>query len=430
MKPPKFFLSLTLAIALFLVAEAQSQYARDRVYTANQVSNTISVLDPSRNTLLGEIPLGKPYPNVLSPLYKGQALVHGLRYSPQKKLLAVVSIGSNAVTFISTANNQVLKTIYVGRSPHEPTFTPDSRQLWVSVRGEAYISVIDVEKMEEIKRVPVAEGPGMVSFTPDGKLAYVCSSFTPEVDVVNTATYQIVKKIPVISPFSPNIYTSPKGEWIALTHKDVGKVTVLNPAKMAVAKVVNTGAITNHVTFSIVKNKLLMLVTVGGENKIKIFDVAHDFHLSDSIVVGALPHGLWPSPDGQRLFVGLEYEDQVQTIDLNNMKVMATIPIGQSPQALVYAENAVAATPVTKGLLGLSDPASTQVVVLKGLLKNEKSQGRLSVRSIGLTELIEQAFTGLKSKTISEDRVQKLENCLKGEPFLPPNAWQARNRAR
>src|SRR3982751_2062813 len=109
---------------------AQSRYAHDRVYTANQVSNTVSVIDPSTNTFLGEIDLGKPYPNVLSPLYRGQALVHGLRYLPAKKLLAVVSIGSNAVTFISTETNKVLKTFYVGRSPHEPTFTPDGKQVW------------------------------------------------------------------------------------------------------------------------------------------------------------------------------------------------------------------------------------------------------------------------------------------------------------
>ena len=163
---------LTIALALSgYLANAQSPYAHDRVYTANQVSNSVSVVDPATNTLLGEIKLGKPYPNVLSPLYKGQALVHGLRYSAAKKMLAVVSIGSNSVTLISTETNQVLKTIYIGRSPHEPTFTPDSKHIWVSVRGEAYISVIDVVKMQEVKRVPMADGPGMVTFTNDGKLA-------------------------------------------------------------------------------------------------------------------------------------------------------------------------------------------------------------------------------------------------------------------
>lgn len=41
----------------------------DRVYTADQTSNTVSVINPATNTLLGRISLGNPRPNVLSPLY-------------------------------------------------------------------------------------------------------------------------------------------------------------------------------------------------------------------------------------------------------------------------------------------------------------------------------------------------------------------------
>src|SRR5690349_17684340 len=95
----------------------------DRVYTADQTSNTVSVIDPSENKLLGVISLGDPVPGALSPLYKGQLLVHGLGYSPDGKTLAVVSIASNSVALIETATNQVRKIIYVGGSPHEAFFT-------------------------------------------------------------------------------------------------------------------------------------------------------------------------------------------------------------------------------------------------------------------------------------------------------------------
>src|SRR6266581_2021071 len=62
----------------------------DRVYAADQTSNTVSVIDPSSNRLLGVIRLGDPVPGALSPLYKDQLLVHGLGYSPDSKILAVV----------------------------------------------------------------------------------------------------------------------------------------------------------------------------------------------------------------------------------------------------------------------------------------------------------------------------------------------------
>jgi YVTN family beta-propeller protein len=162
--------------------------ARDRVYAADQTSNTVSVIDPSTNKLLGVIRLGDPIPGALSPLYRGELLVHGLGYSPDSKTLAVVSVGSNSVTLIDTASNQIKGKVYVGRSPHEAFFTPDGRELWVTVRGENYISVIDPVEMKETRRIELSNGPGMTMFGPDGKYGFICSSFTPELTVIPPRT--------------------------------------------------------------------------------------------------------------------------------------------------------------------------------------------------------------------------------------------------
>src|ERR1700751_5347521 len=83
---------------------------QDRVYAAEQFSNTVSVPDPADNTLLGVIRLGQPQPANFSPLYRGQVLVHGLGFSPDHRTIDVVSIGSNAVTFIDTATNTLKET--------------------------------------------------------------------------------------------------------------------------------------------------------------------------------------------------------------------------------------------------------------------------------------------------------------------------------
>src|ERR1700741_4766097 len=115
---------------------------RDRVYSAEQYSNTVSVTDPADNTLVGTIRLGDPLPANLSPLYKGQLLVHGMGFSPDGRTIAVVAIGSNAVNFIDTATNAVKHITYVGRSPHEAFYTRDGSEIWVVVRGENYVSVL------------------------------------------------------------------------------------------------------------------------------------------------------------------------------------------------------------------------------------------------------------------------------------------------
>jgi YVTN family beta-propeller protein len=90
---------------------------KDRVYAAEQFSNTVSVIDPSTNKNLGVIRLGDPQPMNLSPLYKGQVLVHGLGFSPDRRTLVVVSIASNSVMFIDTGTNRMRHTTLSSRPP-------------------------------------------------------------------------------------------------------------------------------------------------------------------------------------------------------------------------------------------------------------------------------------------------------------------------
>jgi YVTN family beta-propeller protein len=308
--------SAAATVAVTLVAFAVPAYAlpgpQDRVYTADQNSNTVSVIDPSTNTLLGQIRLGNARPDVLSPLYKGEVNVHGLGFSPDHKTLLVVSNGSNSATFIDTATNKVKGVAYIGRSPHEGFFTIDGREAWVVVRGEDYISVIDPATFREKRRIQTTGGPGMVLFHPNGRQAFVVSSFNPTVDVIDVKSHKVVKHIPVTSPFSPFLQFTPDHKEVWMTHKDVGKVTRIDTATLAVKGVIDTGFITNHLAFARTAAGVLAYVTVGGENVVKVFSTGDAPALVASIPTGALPHGIWSSDDSSRVYVGLENEDAVE----------------------------------------------------------------------------------------------------------------------
>ena len=309
---------------------------QDRVYSAEQYSNTVSVTDPVDNKLLGTIRLGDPLPANLSPLYKGQLLVHGMGFSPDHRTIAVVAIGSNAVNFIDTATNSVKHIAYVGRSPHEAFFTMDGSEVWVVVRGENYVSVLDGTTYEEKTRITVPNGPGMTIFSPDGKYGYVCSSFTPETEVITVADHKIVGRVPQASPFCPNIAATPDSKQVFPT--------------------------------------------------------------------GKLPHGIWPSGDGRRVYVGLENEDKVAAIDTLKNEVIATSPVGQAPQALVYVPNAVPAasgatnSAVTSNLqpLGVAGQSAQLWLAPPGAKKEDKAPTSVSLSDQGLVQVLQAAVTGLE----------------------------------
>jgi YVTN family beta-propeller protein len=331
----------------------------DRVYSAEQYSNTVSVTDPVDNKLLGSIHLGNVSPSSLSPLFTGQLLVHGLGFSPDRRTVDVVSIGSNSVTFIDTATNSVKHISYVGRSPHEAFFTPDGTEVWVTVRGENYVQVLDGTTYRPKTRIILPNGPGMTIFSPDGKYGYVCSSFTPETVVVTVADHQIVGRVPQASPFCPNIAATPDGSQVWFTLKDIGKTQVFDghpPFK--ILKTLDTGPITNHVNIVHNANGTFAYVTIGGLNEVKVYRT-DDFSQVATIPVGRLPHGIWPSGDGTRVYVGLENQDAVTGIDTLTNKVIATSPIGQTPQAVVYVPGAVPATNTGNNAMSVMEPGTS-----------------------------------------------------------------------
>ena len=370
----------------------------DRVYSAEQYSNTVSVTDPVDNKLLGTIRLGDPLPANLSPLYKGQLLVHGMGFSPDHRTIAVVAIGSNAVNFIDTATNSVKHITYVGRSPHEAFFTMDGKEVWVVVRGENYVSVLDGTTYEEKARITVPNGPGMTIFSPDGKYGYVCSSFTPETEVITVADHRIVGRVPQASPFCPNIAATPDSKQVWFTLKDTGKTQVFDAQPpFALLKTLDTGPITNHVNIVRNANGMFAYVTIGGLNEIKVFRT-DNFAQVATIPVGKLPHGIWPSGDGTRVYVGLENEDKLTAIDTLKNEVIATSPIGQAPQALVYVPNAVPEGLGTNNLqpLGIAGQSAELWLAPPGAKRESKAPTSVSLSDQGLVQVLEAAVTGLE----------------------------------
>jgi YVTN family beta-propeller protein len=138
---------------------------------------------------------------------------------------------------------------------------------------------------------------------------------------------------------------------------------------------------------------------VGGLNEVRVFRT-DNFEQIATIPVGNLPHGIWPSGDGTRVYVGLENADQFAVIDTLSNKVIANIPIGQAPQAVAYVPNAV---PEGDGLmnlvpLGTAGDASHLTLAAAGD-KNGKQVTSVSLFNQGLTQVVQAAVAGLEPKT-------------------------------
>ena len=181
----RFILALAAASVVTILADGAPSYAgqvpfavpapdlpvshQDRVYAADQYSNTISVIDPVYNKPLGVIRLGDPARANLSPLYG--ASCSSMAWASRRTNARSLLFRSDRTRSRSSTREKRGEgtSAYVGRSPHEAFFTPDGKEVWVTVRGENYVDVLDANSFWKNSHHRPANGPGMTIFSPDGK---------------------------------------------------------------------------------------------------------------------------------------------------------------------------------------------------------------------------------------------------------------------
>jgi YVTN family beta-propeller protein len=140
-------------------------------------------------------------------------------------------------------------------------------------------------------------------------------------------------------------------------------------------------------------------VTIGGTNEVKVFRRGKTPELVATIPTGELPHGIWPSGDGSRVYVALENGEHCTAIDTVTNKVITNIPIGQTTQALVYVPNAAPSAAGSENLMPLGAAANTARLHLEaGGTALPDAQASVAVNSLGLLDLVQIAAKGLAPK--------------------------------
>ena len=131
-------------------------------------------------------------------------------------------------------------------------------------------------------------------------------------------------------------------------------------------------------------------------NQVSVFD-RDRLETIATIPTGKLPHGIWPSGDGSRVYVGLENDDAMDAIDTSSNRVIATIPIGQAPQAVTYVPDAAPAGDSREGLqsLGL---AGSAVHLALGSPGAGRASTSVTLFDQGLVQVVQASVTGLQPK--------------------------------
>lgn len=267
-------------------AQALGPQPGDRVFLSNEDSNTLTVIDPVKDEVIGSINLtsfdedsrppfrfvtGNVTPThadmIQKPLYHGAISVHGCVPSPDSRLFATCGRGSSNLYLVDTTTLKVIGNspnpqagpttnpdvltsgILIGREPHEPTFTRNGKEIWVALRGESRLIVLDVEKAiaeskGELPRgasirgfIPTVHGPAMMWFSANGDTAFVIAQKEPRIDVFSVTYdaqgFSTAKRKAQIDTsaqdkfgFAPFLKLSPDGKEFWISQKLADSISV------------------------------------------------------------------------------------------------------------------------------------------------------------------------------------------------------------
>jgi YVTN family beta-propeller protein len=141
--------------------------AAARVFVTSQRDNEVLAVDMATSTVT-RIPVGDQ-PNKL-------------QLSPNQNLLYVANGNSDSISVIDTNRNTVVQTIslsrpndkYKGANPNSVAVSADGRTLYVTLGGENAVAV--VRNGQVIGRIPTGWYPNSVSVSRDGKKLYVVNA--------------------------------------------------------------------------------------------------------------------------------------------------------------------------------------------------------------------------------------------------------------
>jgi len=319
----------------------------DALYVCNQADATISVIDPSSQTVVTTVDLTN---HGFSP----DAKPHHVAVEPDGSAWYVSLIGDDVVVKFN-AQNEVIGTVDFP-SPGMLSLHPETDLLYAGHTMSipdvpSTIAVIKRSDMTPVQ-VPLAvpiDRPHGMKVSPSGGYAYSTSLSTNGIVAIDTETQDVAS--PVSLPGSRQRYVqvdiTADGQTAFVTGQVAGQVQVLslqNPATPSLVDSIDVGAEPWHPQLS--DDGSTLYFGSKATNAVTVMDTNT---LATSTIEGtglAQPHGSALSPDGRFLYISNKNLDgtfdppsgddvgSVVVIDTQSNEIETVIEVGEEPSGI------------------------------------------------------------------------------------------------
>jgi YVTN family beta-propeller protein len=313
------------------------------LFTANERSGTVSVLDLERNQTVAEVPVGRKLadlvaipdrPHLLAVDEEANELILlsrqgtdtrpvqrlkvspapvSVRVSPDGKLAAVASLWSRRLTLVDLTGPRILRTVDLPFAPRQQLLVEGGKKLIVADSFGGQLAVVDLPggELKPVRSLLAHNIRGLALSADGSRLLVSHQELNPLAQAQRDDIHWgnlITNNVRVLSLAA---VLDPKADLLRgsdLLHLgDVGRGTG-DPAGVAVT---GPGQ---------------LIVALAGVDEIAIGN--GQGRSWDLVSVGRRPTMLRPSADGRHVYVANTFSDSVSVVDLQNRKLVKELPLG------------------------------------------------------------------------------------------------------
>ena len=257
------------------------------------------------------------------PIINSGSFPIGIDINPITNKLYVANQFSNTISVIDIDKSKVEKNIDVGNSPYDVDVNPFSNRIYASNRDSDTISVIDGFTNKELTNISVGDSPLGIGINLGRGWVYVANLDSKTITVIDAINNHIIKTLKyaslpydiVINPVTDKVYVSDLGKDSVLVLDGSNNTLVstirvgLNPSVLAINTQTNTIYVSNF------SNDTVSIIN-GTSNKVET-----------NIKVGNNPVGIAVNPRINKIYVNNLADNTISVINGTTNKVIENISL-------------------------------------------------------------------------------------------------------
>lgn len=252
------------------------------------------------------------------------------RSASQDVEILVVNTKSNDISFIDARTDEATATLAVGGGPRDAAWAPATGRLFVALGEAGEVAVVDPAARNLIRKVSVGLRPLHVYHHPVEPEIWVGNDGSGTISVLHDLTGEEVATISVGDGHHKIAFT-PDGRVAFCTNIRSAAVTMIDAIAHSALLTIGVGRAPHGL--AVTADGRFVLVANNGDDAVSVIEGDRGEVVGE--VPCVRPNYIAITEDGRQAWV-VCLSGHVIVIDLESMRVVETIPVGQAPDRIVF----------------------------------------------------------------------------------------------